>query len=219
MKMNKILFFCLFLLTFPRLFASPDSLQTVSGREYFEIQNMEPKLKGLQIVHKHGISTIPYSDLPSNLREQYKKEEKENGEKLRKIEEENKIRIKNRRIRQRQDFELKKIRREFKYLDVVNKNTSGIVVEYTYAARGVGIAPGRVIDGGLRSDYYFIDGVKNKLIGETLKNSVLYAIGEEKFMLSKNRCIVLKKFTFDRKKALDYIKNSKKIKNDGGYER
>ena len=214
MKMNNVFFFCLFLLIFPGLFAAPDFLKTVSGREYFEIQSMEPKLKGLQIVHKHGISTIPYSDLPSDLREHYKKEEKENGEKLRKVEEENKIRIKNRRIRQRQDFELKKIRREFDYLEVVNRNTSGIVVKYTYEGRAVEIAPGRILDGGLHTVYYFIDGVKNKLIGETLKNSVLYSIGEEKFILSKNRCLMLKKFTFDRKKALDYIRKSENLKNE-----
>ena len=210
MKMNKIFFFCLFLLTFPGLFASTDSLKTVSGRDFFEIQSMEPKLKGLQIVHKHGISTIPYSDLPPNLREHYKKEEKENREKLRKIEEKNKIRIENRRIIQRQNFELKKIRREFDYLEVVNKSASGIVVKYTYEGRAVAITPGRIIDGGLHTVYYFIDGVKDKLIGETLKNSVLYSIGEEKFMLSKNRCLMLKKFTFDRRKALDYIHSSRK---------
>lgn len=61
-------------------------IATKNGTTYKECSVDKPTPYGLSIIHKGGIATIPYKELPDDIREKYKKEELSAPDKIEKIE-------------------------------------------------------------------------------------------------------------------------------------
>lgn len=75
------------ILSFGLLIAYSDDLKIKTGQIYKDYKINKPTLRGLNIFHKYGSKTIPYSDLPDELRKKYKDFEEQAKIKLQKIEE------------------------------------------------------------------------------------------------------------------------------------
>ena len=105
------------------LTAQAADLTTKSGVVYRDVKILKPNAKGLKILHKYGGKTIPYPDLPDELREKYRDEENRLKELAAK-------RKKEREEREKREAEWKKEREklaEKKRKEELNRNASEIL--------------------------------------------------------------------------------------------
>lgn len=187
-------------------------LVTKSGKTYKDYEVDKATATGLSIFHKGGVATIPYVDLPDDLRKKYAKQEKEAPAKLKAA----RLKALDNRINQYLQKQMDSffIFYDCKILQIIDKNSALVIPQKLHISTkpdAIKFTQTIFITGFDASSYADGERLYDSALMKRIKTSDrlvrTWNIGTYQYSSVSGAARTIQKFTMDYDEALQYLKD------------